>query len=171
MNLSVSHGSVCYVLCAVFGSFSCHVTQFQQIFNCQTDGGFVLRLFWYTEEFMLHSLPERCQGPVAAEQTQTIIFLPPCLTVGVSCFWWNAAFGFNVVHYNQSPWCHSNNCREQVHQRDSMLDVLKRRSESPDWEGLDMYKGGIVKTSVEGWWGWNCQEGNLEEDQREDLWM
>ena len=45
-----------------------------------------------------------------------------------------------------------------------MLDVLERKSERPDCDGLDMYRGGIVNILVEG--RWNCQEGGLQEDQR-----
>ena len=38
------------------------------------------------------------------------------------------------------------------------------------YDGLVMYCRGIVNILVEKCWGWNCQEGGLE-DKRGDLWM
>lgn len=40
----------------------------------------------------------------------------------------------------------------------------------PGWDGWDWRT--TANLSVEGWnWGWSCQAGGLEEDQRRDLWI
>ena len=85
------HSVVDLLLC--LGSLSCWWASFS--FSCRTDGlTFDSRILWYPEEFMVDSMTARCPGPVAAEQAQMISPPPPCLTVGMRCLCWYAAFGF-----------------------------------------------------------------------------
>lgn len=64
-----------------FESLSCCVTQFLPGFWCQTDDlTFTSRILRCTEEFIVHSMTARCQGPLAANQPQIINPPAPCLT-------------------------------------------------------------------------------------------
>lgn len=47
----------------------------------------------------------------------------------------------------------------------SMLDVVEIKPFSPDWDGLDMSRGGTVNIWVEGGWDWNLQTGGLQGHQ------
>ena len=63
----------------------CCMTRFQSRFSCRTRGlSFASRIFWYTEEFMVHSVASSYPG--AATQRKIITLPLPCLTMGLRSF-------------------------------------------------------------------------------------
>ncbi len=82
-----SHSFVARAVC--LGSLSCWKTQPCFIFNALADGRrFSLKISRYILSFTLISRP----GPFAEKQPQSMMFPPPCFTVGMVFFGCNSAF-------------------------------------------------------------------------------
>ncbi len=77
-----SHSLVAPAVC--LGSLSCWKTQPRPIFNALTEGRRLLaKILWYMAPSMLPSI--RCSHPVpfAEKHHQSMMFPPPCFTVGM----------------------------------------------------------------------------------------
>ncbi len=85
----LSHSDVGLLVC--LGSLSCYITQVHLSLRSQTDvRTFSFRIFWQRAEFMVPSIMVSRRGPEAEKQPQTITLTPPCLTIGMMFFLWNA---------------------------------------------------------------------------------
>ncbi len=81
----------CRAVC--LGSLSCWKTQPRFIFNALADGRrFSLKISWYMAPFILSFTQISRPGPFAEKQPQSMMFPPPCCTVGMVFFGWNSAF-------------------------------------------------------------------------------
>ncbi len=75
------------------GSLSCWKTQPRFIFNALADGRrFSLKISRYMAPFILSFTQISRPGPFAEKQPQSMIFPPPCFTVGMVFFGCNSAF-------------------------------------------------------------------------------
>ncbi len=86
-----SHSFVARAVC--LGSLSCWKTQPRFIFNALADGRrFSLKISWYMAPFILSFTQISRPGPFAEKQPQSMMFPPPCFTVGMVFFGCNSAF-------------------------------------------------------------------------------
>ncbi len=86
-----SHSFVARAVC--LGSLSCWKTQPRFIFNALADGRrFDLKISWYMAPFILSFTQISRPGPFAEKQPQSMMFPPPCFTVGMVFFGCNSAF-------------------------------------------------------------------------------
>ncbi len=86
-----SHSFVAWVVC--LGSLSCWKTQPLFIFNALADGRrFSLKISRYMAPFILSFTQISRPGPFAEKQPQSMMFPPPCFTVGMVFFGCNSAF-------------------------------------------------------------------------------
>ncbi len=86
-----SHSFVARAVC--LGSLSCWKTQPRFIFNALADGRrFSLKISRYMAPFILSFTQISCPGPFAEKQPQSMMFPPPCFTVGMVFFGCNSAF-------------------------------------------------------------------------------
>ncbi len=86
-----SHSFVARAVC--LGSLSCWKTQPRFIFNALADGRrFSLNISRYMAPFVLSFTQISRPGPFAEKQPQSMMFPPPCFTVGVVFFGCNSAF-------------------------------------------------------------------------------
>ncbi len=86
-----SHSFVARAVC--LGSLSCWKTQPHFIFNALADGRrFSLKISRYTAPFILSFTQISRPGPFAEKQPQSMMFPPPCFTVGMVFFGCNSAF-------------------------------------------------------------------------------
>ncbi len=86
-----SHSFVARAVC--LGSLSCWKTQPRFIFNALADGRrFSLKLSRYMAPFILSFTQISRPGPFAEKQPQSMMFPPPCFTVGMVFFGCNSAF-------------------------------------------------------------------------------
>ncbi len=77
----------------VLGSLSCWKTQPCFIFNALADGRrFSLKISRYMAPFILSFTQISRPGPFAEKQPQSMMFPPPCFTVGMVFFGCNSAF-------------------------------------------------------------------------------
>ncbi len=84
-----SHSFVARAVC--LGSLSCWKTQPRFIFNALADGRrFSLKISRYMAPFILSQISR--PGPFAEKQPQSMMFPPPCFTVGMVFFGCNSAF-------------------------------------------------------------------------------
>ncbi len=75
------------------GSLSCWKTQPRFIFNALADGRrFSLKISRYMAPFILSFTQISRPGPFAEKQPQSMMFPPPCFTVGMVFFGCNSAF-------------------------------------------------------------------------------
>ncbi len=75
------------------GSLSCWKTQPRFIFNALADGRrFSLKISRYMAPFILSFTQISRPGPFAEQQPQSMMFPPPCFTVGMVFFGCNSAF-------------------------------------------------------------------------------
>ncbi len=82
---------VARVVC--LGSLSCWKTQPRFIFNALADGRrFSLKISRYMAPFILSFTQISRPGPFAEKQPQSMMFPPPCFTVGMLFFGCNSAF-------------------------------------------------------------------------------
>ncbi len=80
-----SHSFVARVVC--LGSLSCWKTQPRFIFNALADGRrFSLKISRYMAPFILSFTQISRPGPFAEKQPQSMMFPPPCFTVGMVFF-------------------------------------------------------------------------------------
>ena len=85
------HSFVARAVC--LGSLSCWKTQPRFIFNVLADGRrFSLKISWYMAPFILSFTRISRPGPFAEKQPQSMMFPPPCFTVGMVFFGCNSAF-------------------------------------------------------------------------------
>ncbi len=81
----------CRAVC--LGSLSCWKTQPRFIFNALADGRrFSLKISRYMAPFILSFTQISRPGPFAEKQPQSMMFPPPCFTVGMVFFGCNSAF-------------------------------------------------------------------------------
>ncbi len=86
-----SHSFVARVVC--LGSLSCWKTQPRLIFNALADGRrFSLKISRYMAPLILSFTQISRPGPFAEKQPQSMMFPPPCFTVGMVFFGCNSAF-------------------------------------------------------------------------------
>ncbi len=86
-----SHSFVARAVC--LGSLSCWKTQPRFIFNALADGRrFSLKISRYMAPFILSFTQISLPGPFAEQQPQSMMFPPPCFTVGMVFFGCNSAF-------------------------------------------------------------------------------
>ncbi len=86
-----SHSFVARAVC--LGSLSCWKTQPRFIFNVLADGRrFSLKISRYMAPFILSFTQISRPGPFAQKQPQSMMFPPPCFTVGMVFFGCNSAF-------------------------------------------------------------------------------
>ncbi len=86
-----SHSFVARAVC--LGSLSCWKTQPRFIFNALADGRrFSLKISWYMAPFIISFTQISRPGPFAEKQPQSMMFPPPCFTVGMVFFGCNSAF-------------------------------------------------------------------------------
>ncbi len=86
-----SHSFVARAVC--LGSLSCWKTQPRFIFNALADGRrFSLKISRYMAPFILSFTQISRPGPFAEKQPQSMMFSPPCFTVGMVFFGCNSAF-------------------------------------------------------------------------------
>ncbi len=86
-----SHSFVARAVC--LGSLSCWKTQPRLIFNALADGRRVsLKISRYMAPFILSFTQISRPGPFAEKQPQSMMFPPPCFTVGMVFFGCNSAF-------------------------------------------------------------------------------
>ncbi len=86
-----SHSFVARAVC--LGSLSCWKTQPRFIFNTLADGRrFSLKISRYMAPFILSFTQISRPGPFAEKQPQSMMFPPPCFTVGMVFFGCNSAF-------------------------------------------------------------------------------
>ena len=86
-----SHSFVARAVC--LGSLSCWKTQPCFIFNALADGRrFSLKISQYMAPFILSFTRISRPGPLAEKQPQSMMFPPPCFTVGMVFFGCNSAF-------------------------------------------------------------------------------
>ncbi len=86
-----SHSFVAWAVC--LGSLSCWKTQPRFIFNALADGRrFSLKISRYMAPFILSFTQISRPGPFAEKQPQSMMFPPPCFTVGMVFFGCNSAF-------------------------------------------------------------------------------
>ncbi len=86
-----SHSFIARVVC--LGSLSCWKTQPRFIFNALADGRrFSLKISRYMAPFILSFTQISRPGPFAEKQPQSMMFPPPCFTVGMVFFGCNSAF-------------------------------------------------------------------------------
>ncbi len=86
-----SHSFVAREVC--LGSLSCWKTQPRFIFNALADGRrFSLKISRYMAPFILSFTQISRPGPFAEKQPQSMMFPPPCFTVGMVFFGCNSAF-------------------------------------------------------------------------------
>ena len=86
-----SHSFVARAVC--LGSLSCWKTQPRFIFNALADGRwFSLQISRYMAPFILSFTRISRPGPLAEKQPQSMMFPPPCFTVGMVFFGCNSAF-------------------------------------------------------------------------------
>ncbi len=86
-----SHSFVARAVC--LGSLSCWKTQPRFIFNALADGRrFSLKISRYMAPFILSFTQISRPGPFAEKQPQSMMFPPPCFTVGMVFFGCNSAF-------------------------------------------------------------------------------
>ncbi len=86
-----SHSFVARAVC--LGSLSCWKTQPRFIFNVLADGRrFSLKISRYMAPFILSFTQISRPGPFAEKQPQSMMFPPPCFTVGMVFFGCNSAF-------------------------------------------------------------------------------
>ncbi len=86
-----SHSFVARAVC--LGSLSCWKTQPCFIFNALADGRrFSLKISRYMAPFILSFTQISRPGPFAEKQPQSMMFPPPCFTVGMVFFGCNSAF-------------------------------------------------------------------------------
>ncbi len=84
-----SHSFVARAVC--LGSLSCWKTQPRFIFNALADGRrFSLKISWYMAPFILSFTQISRPGPFAEKQPQSLMFPPPCFTVGMVFFGCNS---------------------------------------------------------------------------------
>ncbi len=85
-----SHSFVARAVC--LGSLSCWKTQPRFIFNALADGRrFSLKISRYMDPFFLSFTQISRPGPFAEKQPQSMMFPPPCFTVGMVFFGCNRA--------------------------------------------------------------------------------
>ncbi len=83
-----SHSFVARAVC--LGSLSCWKTQPRFIFNALSDGRrFSLKISRYMAPFILSFTQISRPGPFAEKQPQSMMFPPPCFTVGMVFFGWH----------------------------------------------------------------------------------
>ncbi len=86
-----SHSFIARAVC--LGSLSCWKTQPRFIFNALADGRrFSLKISQYMAPFILSFTQISRPGPFAEKQPQSMMFPPPCFTVGMVFFGCNSAF-------------------------------------------------------------------------------
>ncbi len=86
-----SHSFVARAVC--LGSLSCWKTQPRFIFNALADGRrFSLKISRYMAPFILSFTQISRPGPFAEKQPQSMMFPPPCFTVGMVFFGCNSTF-------------------------------------------------------------------------------
>ncbi len=86
-----SHSFVARAVC--LGSLSCWKTQPCFIFNALADGRrFSIKISRYMAPFILSFTQISRPGPFAEKQPQSMMFPPPCFTVGMVFFGCNSAF-------------------------------------------------------------------------------
>ncbi len=86
-----SHSFIARAVC--LGSLSCWKTQPRFIFNALADGRrFSLKISRYMAPFILSFTQNSRPGPFAEKQPQSMMFPPPCFTVGMVFFGCNSAF-------------------------------------------------------------------------------
>ncbi len=86
-----SHSFVARAVC--LGSLSCWKTHPRFIFNALADGRrFTLKISRYMAPFILSFTQISRPGPFAEKQPQSMMFPPPCFTVGMVFFGCNSAF-------------------------------------------------------------------------------
>ncbi len=86
-----SHSFIARTVC--LGSLSCWKTQPRFIFNALADGRrFSLKISRYMAPFILSFTQISRPGPFAEKQPQSMMFPPPCFTVGMVFFGCNSAF-------------------------------------------------------------------------------
>ncbi len=86
-----SHSFVARAVC--LGSLSCWKTQPRFIFNALADGRrFSLKISRYMAPFILSFTQISRPSPFAEKQPQSMVFPPPCFTVGMVFFGCNSAF-------------------------------------------------------------------------------
>ncbi len=86
-----SHSFVAWAVC--LGSLSCWKTQPRFIFNALANGRrFSLKISRYMAPFILSFTQISRPGPFAEKQPQSMMFPPPCFTVGMVFFGCNSAF-------------------------------------------------------------------------------
>ncbi len=86
-----SHSFVARAVC--LGSLSCWKTQPRFIFNALADGRrFSLKISRYMAPFILSFTQISRPGPFAEKQPQSMMFPPPCFTVGMVFFGCNSVF-------------------------------------------------------------------------------
>ncbi len=86
-----SHSFVDRAVC--LGSLSCWKTQPRIIFNALADGRrFSLKISRYMAPFILSFTQISRPGPFAKKQPQSMMFPPPCFTVGMVFFGCNSGF-------------------------------------------------------------------------------
>ncbi len=86
-----SHSFVARAVC--LGSLSCWKTEPRFIFNALADGRrFSLKISRYMAPFILSFTQISRPGPFAEKQPQSMMFPPPCFTVGMVFFGCNSAF-------------------------------------------------------------------------------
>ncbi len=86
-----SHSFVARAVC--LGSLSCWKTQPRFIFNALADGRRVsLKISRYMAPFIFSFTQISRPGPFAEKQSQSMMFPPPCFTVGMVFFGCNSAF-------------------------------------------------------------------------------
>ncbi len=86
-----SHSFIARAVC--LGSLSCWKTQPRFIFNVLADGRrFSLKISRYMAPFILSFTQISRPGPFAEKQPQSMMFPPPCFTVGMVIFGCNSAF-------------------------------------------------------------------------------
>lgn len=86
---------------------------------------------------------------------------------------WRVSRGFcsKGVRWGAIKECHRVAQGESCSKSRQMFDILDIKPEKNDWDVLDICRGGTVTHQEEGCWGLNRQAGELEEEQRGDLWM
>ncbi len=105
-----SHSFVARAVC--LGSLSCWKTQPRFIFSALADvRRFSLKISWYMAPFILSFTQISRPGPFAEKQPQSMMFPPPCFTVGMAFFGCNSAFwagghirGTRLALQDLSPW-------------------------------------------------------------------
>ena len=86
-----SHRFVAWPVCLV--SWSCWKTLPRFIFNALADGRrFSLKISWYMALFIHSFTWISCPGPFAEKQPQSMMFPPPCFTVGMVFCGCNSVF-------------------------------------------------------------------------------